>query len=107
MRLGYSLALMAAGVFDFGDRPGLNEQDALDLAELLARRRNLPAQSLASKLRAQARVDVSRGQVSQDIPLEREELDVLATALAEEPWAQEQEWFEHLRAQVAKARALG
>jgi hypothetical protein len=83
----------------------MSEGDALELANLLAQRRTLAADSLAAKLRAQARVDVDQDETSEDIELERPELDTLAEALAEEPWAQAQEWFNHLRGEVAEARA--
>jgi hypothetical protein len=96
---------MAAVVFAFGAKPALSEQDAFALAELLEKRRSLTGASVAAKIRTQARVDVSGGQVSQDIELEGVELDTLAYALAEEPWAREQEWFPHMRGEVAEAQA--
>jgi hypothetical protein len=94
---------MAAVRFAFGQKPALNEHDAMDLAELLSKRRTLASTSLAGKLRTQARVP--EGRTSEDIELDRGELDALADALADEPWAQEQEWFTFMRAEVAAARA--
>jgi hypothetical protein len=97
---------VAAVRFAFGAKPGIDEHDARELAELMARRRTLAHKRVAAKLRSQADVALDAGEKSEDIVLYRDELDALATTLAEEPWAQQQEWFEKMRYEVMQARAV-
>ena len=94
---------MAAVRFAFGAKPGISEQDARDLADLAARQPTLAQQSLATKLRAHANVKTS--ETSEDLELDRNELDALAAILAEEPWPEVQPWLGHLRDEVMRARA--
>jgi hypothetical protein len=84
----------------------MSETDARQLAELMAQRRTLVHSRVAGMLRSQADIDFAKQEKSADITLDRDELDALANTLAEEPWAQEQEWFDHLREEVARARAI-
>ncbi len=84
----------------------MSEGDARQLADLMKRRRTLAHSRIAAKLQSQADVDFDKHEKSEDIALDRDELDALAITLAEEPWAQQQEWFEHLREEVARARAI-
>lgn len=95
---------MAAVAFAFGSKPGVPENDALDLAELLMRTRSLAGNSAATKIREQARRDPDRGETSQDVDLNNDELQMLAAVLEEEPWPKEQPWYEHLRDQLNRAR---
>jgi hypothetical protein len=93
---------VAAVRFAFGSKPGISAQDARDLADLAAQQRTLAQQSLATKLRAHANVDV---EANEDLELDRNELDALAVILAEEPWPEVQPWLGHLRDEVMRARA--
>jgi hypothetical protein len=90
--------------FAIGSRPGLDAYEALELAELLARRRNLAADRLAAKIRAQAKRDPDCGETSEDVELDVDEASELA-ALLEEPRApEERPAFAHLRDQLRRAR---
>jgi hypothetical protein len=88
---------MAAVVFAFGSRPGLNEHQALDVAELLARRRFPASVSAASKIRGQAERSVDRSETSEDVELTTDELSELVALLQEPRWPEEQPAFAHLR----------
>ena len=75
---------MAHVVFALGDRPGLSQDEALELAELLRRSPSFAAQSASRKIRSQASRDPDRGEVSKDIELDRDELAELEAVLAQE-----------------------
>jgi hypothetical protein len=62
---------MAAVVFAFGSRPGLDKQQALELAALLALRRSVAAASAAIKIRTQAERSIDRTETSEDVELNR------------------------------------
>jgi hypothetical protein len=95
---------VAAVAFAFGSRPGVPEGDALELADLLSATRTLAGNSSAAKIREQARKDPDRGETSEDVQLSVNEREVLAAVLEEEPWPRQQEWFGHLRDELAQAR---
>ena len=101
-------------VFAFGDRPGIPEDDALELAELLNQRGmarqfetagySLAAVVLAGKIRDQAR-RLDAGEILEDIDLDYYELDefeliALSVLLAAEPWPKSRPWFEHFQDDV-------
>jgi hypothetical protein len=69
----------------------------LVIADLLARQRSLAGDSLAAKIREQARRDFAAGEKSEDIELSADELVALSQVLAVEPWPKEQLWFKHLQ----------
>jgi hypothetical protein len=73
---------MAAVSFAIGSHPGLSEQEALELAELLERRRSLASVLTAKRIREQARRD-SDHETSEDVELEPADLHELAAVLAE------------------------
>jgi hypothetical protein len=98
---------MAHVVFALGDRPGLSQDEAFELAELLARRRSLAAQSASRKIRLQADRDPDRGEESTDIDLTREELEELEALLAEDRHPEELPRFERLRDEVRQALREG
>jgi hypothetical protein len=98
---------MAAVVFAFGAKPGIPEHDALELADLLAGRRVLAANSAAEKIREQARRDPDRGETSEDIELDEDELELLAAVLEDEPWPKEQSWYDYLHDQLARGPRRG
>jgi hypothetical protein len=75
---------MAHVVFALGDRPGLSQDKALELAELLRRSPSLAAQSASRKIRFQASRERARGEVSKNIELDRDELEQLEAVLAQE-----------------------
>ena len=81
-----SVFSLAAGalVFALGDRPRLSQDEALELAELLQRSPSLAAQSASRKIRFQASRDLARGKVSENIELDREQLEELESVLAQE-----------------------
>jgi len=97
---------MAAVVFAFGSRPGVPGNDALELARLLARKRSLAGDSVAAKIREQAKRDPDRNEKSEDVELSADELITLTTVLAVEPWPKEQPWFEHLRDELNRHTGL-
>ena len=68
---------MAHVVFALGAGPGLSQEEALELAKLLARKRSLAAQSASRKIRVEADRDPDRGEMSKDVELSREELEAL------------------------------
>jgi hypothetical protein len=72
---------MAHVVFALGTRPGLSEDEALELAELLARKRSLAAQSASRKILLEANRDPDQGEKSKDIELSREELEASRPSL--------------------------
>jgi hypothetical protein len=75
---------MAHVVFALGARPSLSQDEALELTELLARKRSLAAQSASRKIRLEANRDPDRGDVSKNIELDRDELEELEAVLARE-----------------------
>jgi hypothetical protein len=98
---------MAHVVFALGGRPGLSQDEALGLAELLARRRRFAAQSASRKIRFQASRDPHSGEASEDIELDREELEEVETVLAEEREPDESPRFERLRSEVLQTLREG
>ena len=98
---------MAHVVFAFGDRPGLSQDEALELAELLARKRSLAAQSASRKIRLEANRDPDRGAKSKDIELTREELEAVEAVLDEVRDQEELPRFERLRNEVLQALREG
>jgi hypothetical protein len=98
---------MAHVVFTLGDRPGLAQDEALELGDLLARKRSLAAQSAARKIRLGANGDPDRGEKSRDIELSREELEALEAVLDEARDQQEVPGFERLRNEVLQALREG
>jgi len=98
---------MAHVVFALGARPGLSQDEALELAELLARRRSLAAQSASRKIRLEANRDPDRGEKSKDIELNREELEAVEAVFAEVRDQVELPRFEHLRNEVLQALREG
>lgn len=94
--------MMAAVAFAFGPKPGLDEFEALEVAELLGRRRNLAASAAAAKIKDQAHRDPDR-ELSMDVELTRAELGELAAVLAEPRAGGERPAFERLRAEVGRA----
>jgi hypothetical protein len=98
---------MAHVVFALGARPGLSQDEALELAELLARRRSLAAQSASGKIRLQASRDPDRDEKSEDIELDRQELEELEAVLAEERHPEELPPFERLRNEVRQTLRKG
>jgi hypothetical protein len=98
---------MAQVVFALGARPGLSQGEALELAELLARRRSLAAQSASRKIRLEANRDPDRGEKSKGIELSREELEAVEGVLAEVRDPEELPRFERLRNEVHQALREG
>ncbi|MGH3085229.1 MAG: hypothetical protein ACRDNP_14485 [Gaiellaceae bacterium] len=98
---------MAHVVFALGARPGLSQDEALELAELLARKRSLAAQSASRKIRLEANRDPDRGEKSKDIELGREELEALEAVLAEARSPEELPRFERLGNEVRQTLREG
>jgi hypothetical protein len=98
---------MAHVAFALGARPGLSQDEALELAELLARKRSLAAQSASGKIRHEANRDPDRGEKSKDIELNREELEALEAVLEEVQDEEELPRFERLRNEVLQALREG
>jgi hypothetical protein len=98
---------MAHVVFALGTRPGLSQDEALELAGLLARKRSLAAQSASRKIRLEANHDPDQGEKSKDIALGREELETLEAVLAEARAPEELPRFEHLQSEVHQALREG
>jgi hypothetical protein len=98
---------MAHVVFALGARPGLSQDEALELAELLARKRSLAAQSASQKIRLAANRDPERGEKSKDIELSREELEAVEATLADARDPEELPQFGRLRNDVLQALREG
>jgi hypothetical protein len=98
---------MALVVFALAARPGLSQDEALELAGLLARKRSLAAQSASRKIRLEAERDPDRGEKRKDIELSREELEAVEALLAEARDPEELPRFERLRSQVHQALREG
>jgi hypothetical protein len=81
---------VAAVGFAFGPQLGLPEHNARDLAELLMRTRTIAGVRAAGKILEQADRDPDRGELSQGVELDPDELLVLDHLLAEESWPPEQ-----------------
>lgn len=94
-------------VFALGAPLGLSQAEALELAELLARKRSLAAQSASRKIRLEANRDPRRGERSTDIELSREELEAVEAVLAEARHPEELPRFERLRNEVLQALREG
>lgn len=91
---------MSHVVFAFGDRPGIDGVDALEIANLLEMRRNLATRGAANKIRAEALKLPDRAPASVDIDLELSEL-VELLALLDEPTAiPDSEAVKHLHEQL-------
>lgn len=93
---------VAAVVFAISSAPALSEIEALELAELLDRRRSLAAFSAAKKIREQARRDPGY-ETSEDVELDNHELREVAAVLAERREPEELPAFEHPRDEVTLA----
>jgi hypothetical protein len=91
---------VAAVVFAFGSKPGLTERQALEVAAALAARRNLAAESAATKIRHQARVNVDAGETSKDVQLEPQEIAELAAVMTEIAWPDDEPAYAYLRRQA-------
>jgi hypothetical protein len=98
---------MAHVVFALGGRPGLSQDEALELAELLARKRSLAAQSASRRIRLEANGDPDRGEKSKDIELSREELEAVEAVLDEVRDDEELPRFERLRNEVLQSLREG
>jgi hypothetical protein len=98
---------MAHVVFALGDRPGLSQDEALQLADLLARKRSRAAQSASRRVRVEANRDPDRGEKGEDIELSREELEALEALLAEVRDQEELPRFDRLRNEVLQALREG
>ena len=98
---------MAHVVFALGGRPGLSQDEALELGELLARRRRFAAQSASRKIRFQASRDPRSGEAREDLELDREELEEVEAVLAEAREPEELPRFERLRSEVLQTRREG
>lgn len=79
-----SLALVAAVVFAFGNRPGISADDARELVQLLETKRNAVAFATATKIWREAKRDPDRGETSEHVDLEPIERSTLL-ALLQEP----------------------
>jgi hypothetical protein len=91
---------VAPVVFAFGSKPGLSERQALEVAAALQARRNFSAQSAATKIRHEARVNVDAGETAEDVELESEELAELAAVLNEVAWTDDEPAYAYLRRAV-------
>ena len=98
---------MAQVVFALAARPGLSQDEALELAGLLARKRSLAAQSASRKIRLEADRDPDHGEKSTDIELSREELEAVEALLAEARDPEELPRFERLRSEIHQALREG
>jgi hypothetical protein len=94
-------------VFALGGRPGLSQDEAIELAELLARKRSLAAQSASRRIRLEANRDPDRGEKSNDIELSREELEAVEAVLDEVRDQEELPRFERLRNEVLQVLREG
>jgi hypothetical protein len=91
---------VAAVVFAFGNRPEINDADALDLADFLTFQDNPVGHHAAAKIRSQAIRDPDR-EIRCDVELNPDEMATLL-ALLDEP-ALEDDAIENLRQELAKA----
>jgi hypothetical protein len=98
---------VAAVVFAFGSRPGLNADDAGDLATLLSLERSLAGHSAAEKIREQAARDPDRGETSRDVQLDGHELRALAALLAHLDIPATQTALTHLRDELGRVQGRG
>ena len=94
---------VAAIAFAFRSRPGLDERDALEVAQLLEQRPNVAALRLAGKIRAQAARGHDR-EISEDIELDHNEAAQLADVLAKRGWPEDKPAFAHLREELKRHR---
>jgi hypothetical protein len=90
-------------VFAFGSKPGLNERQALVVADALSARRVTAAQSAAAKIRQQARVNPDAGETSEDVDLEPEEMAELAAVMTEIDWPDDEPEYAYLRRQMVES----
>lgn len=97
---GYVLA-MAAVKFSFANT-GLSQDDALDLADMLFKERNLDARSAAQKIREQAEREPDQGETSQDVQLTSSERTALLQLLDALPGEPRTEAIGHLHAELRR-----
>ena len=95
---------MASIKFAFGDNVGLNQRDALDLADLLSKERSLAGQSASRKVREQAERDPDRAETSHDVDLSPDELIVLHDLLNALPSEQMSDAMRRVRDEVGGVR---
>jgi len=93
---------MAAVIFALGStKPELRERQAIEVAAALRARPNPSAQSAASKIGHQARVNVDAGETRKAVELMPEEHEELAAVLNEIAWPDEPE-YANLRRQLGR-----
>lgn len=93
---------MAAVVFAFGNNPALSGDEAIELADALASRRNLAAVSLAHDIRLEASFGNDAQHATRDVDPTAEELGELVAVLQESRWPTEPA-FENLLREALKA----
>jgi hypothetical protein len=90
--------------FAFGDRPEVDELDALELVAALLDRANIAASRAAAKIEREAKKGPEEPRT--DVQLNREALEQLVQALSEKRWKGDPHKVAHLRRQ-AMAHARG
>ena len=75
---------MAAVCFAIGNHPAITAHEAIDIADLLLARRTLASLGLANRIRARAERDPDKGETSDDIDLDVNEIITLLSLLSEE-----------------------
>ena len=93
---------MSAVTFAIPGNTGLDENEALELAEVLSRQRTLAADSACAKIREQARRDVNRGETSADVDLTLDELEAVLAVLQQGNPNDDSDGVRHLRAMIAR-----
>ena len=94
---------MAAVVFAFGQKPGVEQTDALEIETLLGRSRNMAALRAASKIGGQARRDSDRGGSSEHLDLNDDEMIELYSVLTEPFAIPDRVALRRLRVELAAA----
>ena len=93
-----SVHVVGAVRFAFGDRPEVDELDALELVDVLLNRANIAASRAAAKIAHEAKKGPEEPRT--DVQLNREALEQLVEALSEKRWKGDPDKVAHLRRQA-------
>ena len=97
-RAGGRLGVVAAVRFAFGDRPEVDQRDALELVKVLLERADLAAGRAAKKIEHEAKKGPDEARA--DVQLSRDALEQLVEALSESRWRGDPRTVAHLRRQA-------
>ena len=94
-------------VFAFGSKPTLSRDQAIELADVLATRRNLAAASLSHDIRLEASFAPDAQHATKEIDPTANELGELVAVLQEPRWPKDEPAYESLLREALQAPGRG